>query len=119
MKRNESREDYLETILLLSKKLEHVRSIDVANELGFKKSSVSVAMKLLRENGFIHVSEEGYIHLLPEGQRLAELVYSKHTILTNALIKLGVSESVALKDACRIEHDLSDESYEAIKKYFE
>lgn len=118
MKRNESREDYLETILLLSQKLQHVRSIDVANEMGFKKSSVSVAMKHLRESNLIHVGEAGYIDLLPEGKKLAETVYAKHTILAHSLMKLGVSEEIALKDACRIEHDLSDESFEAIKKYF-
>ena len=117
MKRNESQEDYLESILILSEKQDHVRSIDVVNDLGFKKSSVSVAMKLLREKGLIEASPEGYLTLTKEGLKIAESVYERHVILSKCLIALGVSEEVALEDACRIEHDLSEESFQALKKH--
>ena len=116
MKRNESQEDYLESILILSEKQDHVRSIDVVNDLGFKKSSVSVAMKLLREKNLIEVSPEGYLTLTAEGLKIAESVYERHKILSKCLMALGVSEEVALEDACRIEHDLSEESFQALKK---
>ena len=117
MKRNESQEDYLESILILSEKQDHVRSIDVVNDLGFKKSSVSVAMKLLREKGLIEASPEGYLTLTKEGLKIAESVYERHVILSKCLIALGVSEDVAMEDACRIEHDLSEESFQALKKH--
>ncbi|MBO7356959.1 MAG: metal-dependent transcriptional regulator [Lachnospiraceae bacterium] len=117
MKRNESQEDYLESILILSEKQDHVRSIDVVNDLGFKKSSVSVAMKLLREKNLIEVSPEGYLTLTAEGLKIAESVYERHKILSKCLMALGVSEEVALEDACRIEHDLSEESFQALKKH--
>ena len=116
MKRNESSENYLETILLLSKSRPVVRSVDVAEELGFKKSSVSVAMKRLRENGYIEMDADGYISLLPPGEAIATRIYARHQVLTQFLVQLGVSPENAAADACKIEHDLSKESYEQIKE---
>ena len=113
----ESVEDYLETILVLSKRLPAVRSIDIANELGYSKPSVSVAMKNLRNRQYITVSEEGFIQLTDEGRRLASMTYERHTILTDWFVSLGVSPETAAADACRIEHDLSDESFAAIKRH--
>lgn len=113
---HESAEDYLETILMLSKKLPVVRSIDIANEMGYKKSSVSIAMKNLREAEHIRVSKEGYIYLTDSGKEIAEMIYERHQILSSWLIKLGVDKKVAEEDACRIEHDISKESFNVIKK---
>lgn len=118
MEHNESSENYLETILMLSKKRPVVRSVDIANELGFKKSSVSIAMKNLREKNHITVTEEGFIYLTDSGKAIAEMVYERHEIISTVLEKLGVSKEVADEDACRIEHILSDESFEAIKKAY-
>lgn len=117
MKTNESAENYLETILMLSKKKPVVRSVDIADELGFKKSSVSVAMKHLREKQQITVTPEGFIYLTEEGQNIADMIYERHEFLSSWLISLGVDEETATEDACRIEHVLSSESFEAIKKY--
>ena len=114
---NESAENYLETILILSKQLPVVRSVDVANELGFKKSSVSIAMKNLREKNHITVTDAGYIYLTDSGREIAEMIYERHELLTNWLMKLGVDEKVASEDACRIEHVLSKETFEALKKH--
>lgn len=116
MKNTESAENYLETILILSQKLPVVRSIDVATELGFKKSSVSVAMKHLRENGHIVVSSAGYITLTEAGREIADMIYERHNFLSSWLISLGVNEKIALEDACRIEHVISKESFAAIKR---
>ncbi len=116
MKSNESSENYLETILVLSQRLPVVRSIDIAVELGFTKPSVSVAMKGLRENGHIIVSDAGYITLTPSGREIAEMIYERHTVLTSWLISLGVDSKIAAEDACRIEHVISKESFTAIKK---
>lgn len=116
---NESAENYLETILSLSKKLPVVRSVDVATELGFKKSSVSVAMKNLRENHYITVTDAGFIYLTEEGRKIAEMIYERHELLAAWFVKLGVSEEVAAADACKIEHVLSRESFEAIKRHVE
>ena len=113
---HESAEDYLETILMLSKKLPVVRSIDIANEMGYKKSSVSIAMENLREAEHIRVTKEGYIYLTDSGKEIAEMIYERHQILSSWLIKLGVDKKVAEEDACRIEHDISKESFNAIKK---
>ena len=113
---HESAEGYLETILMLSKKLPVVRSIDIANEMGYKKSSVSIAMKNLREAEHIRVTKEGYIYLTDSGKEIAEMIYERHQILSSWLIKLGVDKKVAEEDACRIEHDISKESFNAIKK---
>ena len=112
---NESVENYLETIL--NHRLGNVRSIDIANEMNFKKPSVSVAMKNLRENGFITVSPEGYIHLTESGREVAEKIYERHTTLSSWLVMLGVDPRIAAEDACKIEHDVSAESFEAIKRH--
>ena len=114
---HESAENYLESILMLSKKLPVVRSIDIANELGFKKSSVSIAMKNLRESGHITVTKEGYIYLTESGKEIAEMIYERHQLLTSWLIRLGVDPKIAEEDACRIEHVISEESFEAIKHH--
>ncbi len=112
----ESLEDYLETILILGKRLSAVRSIDVATELGFSKPSVSVAMKNLKNRGYITVSPDGFLHLTSEGRKIAESVYERHTLLTDWLVHLGVDPKVAAGDACKMEHDITPESYEAMKK---
>lgn len=114
---NESVENYLETILILSQKSHSVRSIDVATELNFKKSSVSVAMKNLREKEYIAITDEGNIVLTDAGKEIANMVYEKHTFLSNWLKSIGVDEKIAVEDACRIEHVISNESFEAMKKY--
>ena len=113
---NESAENYLETILVLSKKLPAVRSVDIANEMGFKKSSVSVAMKNLREKEHITVTDAGYIYLTPSGLEIATMIYERHELISNWLISLGVDPQIATDDACRIEHYVSKESFDAIKK---
>ena len=112
---NESAENYLETILILSKQLPVVRSVDVANELGFKKSSVSIAMKNLREKNHITVTNAGYIYLTDSGKEIAEMIYERHELLTSWLVRLGVPQEIAAEDACKVEHVLSKESFEAIK----
>lgn len=119
LKINESAENYLETILILSKKLPVVRSVDIAAETGYKKSSVSVAMKHLRENNHIEVSPAGFITLTESGQKIAETIYERHTFITTWLVSLGVSQETAEEDACKIEHLISDESFQAIKKFAE
>ena len=116
MHKNESSENYLETILMLSRKLPVVRSVDIANELGFKKSSVSVAMKNLREKKHITVTDAGFIYLTKSGKEIAEMIYERHELLSKWLIHLGVPEEIATEDACRMEHDISKESFAAIKK---
>lgn len=115
---NESAENYLETILILGKSHPVVRSVDIAEELGFKKSSVSVAMKNLREKNHITVSKEGFISLTESGRGIAEMIYERHELLTEWLVKLGVDEQIASEDACRIEHVISKESFDAIKKHY-
>lgn len=115
-KSEESIEDYLETILLLYNKSGNVRSIDIVNELGYSKPSISVAMKNLRNLEYITMDSNGYISLTESGRKRAEEVYEKHLILSDWLIGLGVDETVAREDACRMEHDISAESFAAIKK---
>lgn len=117
MRNNESAENYLETIHVLSHRLPVVRAVDIANELGFKKSSVSIAMKNLREKGHIVVSDAGFITLTESGKQIAEMIYERHEVLSECLIGLGVDKDVASEDACRIEHVISAESFEAIKKH--
>lgn len=117
MNTNESAENYLETILILSKRLPVVRSVDIANELDFKKSSVSIAMKNLREKKHITVTESGYIYLTESGKEIAEMIYERHEFLSKWLTSLGVNEAIASADACKMEHVISKESFEAIKKY--
>ncbi len=114
---NESAENYLETILVLSKEMPVVRSVDIANELGYKKSSVSIAMKNLREKNHITVTDAGYIYLTESGKAIAEMIYERHKVISEWFISLGVPEEIALGDACKIEHVLSVESFEAIKKH--
>jgi len=114
---NESAENYLETILVLSQRLPVVRSVDIANELDFKKSSVSIAMKNLREKRQITVTDAGYIYLTDEGREIAEMIYERHQLVSQTLIKLGVPEEIALEDACRIEHVISKESFDAVRRY--
>ena len=118
MKIKESAENYLETILMVKERNGEVRSVDIVNELGFSKPSVSVAMKNLREKGYITMADNGYITLTASGNQRAESVLERHTLLSNWLISIGVNKETALADACRIEHDLSEESFEAIKKAF-
>lgn len=117
MEIRESAENYLETILFLQQKRGVVRSIDIADELSVTKPSVSVAMKKLRTNGFIEVDKDGYITLLPAGKEIAERMSERHIILTDCLISLGVDPEIAAEDACRIEHVISNETFEAIKKH--
>lgn len=114
---NESAENYLETILILSQRLPVVRSVDIAVEMNFKKSSISVAMKNLRENGYITVSDAGFITLTKKGQAIADMIYERHTFLSGWLTALGIDEETAVKDACRMEHVISPESFAAIKNY--
>ena len=113
---DESLEDYLETILLLLKQKGQVRSIDIANEMNFSKPSVSVAMKNLRKKEYITMADSGYITLTQSGRARAEGVLERHTVLSDWLVSIGVSKETAMADACKIEHDLSQESFEAIKK---
>ena len=119
MRHNKSSEDYMETILILSKKLPVVRSIDIATELNFSKPSVSVAMKHLRENECITVSQAGFITLTEKGLKIATSVYERHQVLSNWLISLGVDPKVASEDACEMEHQISDESFQAMKHVIE
>lgn len=114
---NESSENYLETILMLSKKLPVVRSVDIAESMGFRKSSVSVAMKQLRENDYITVTKAGFIYLTERGKEVAEMIYERHEFLKTWLISLGIDEKTATEDACRMEHDISKESFRAIKEF--
>ena len=116
---HESAENYLETILILQNRNGQVRSIDIVNELGVSKPSVSVAMKNLRQSGMIDVDSNGYITLLQDGLAIAEKIYERHTILTEWLIDLGVSPEIADEDACKIEHVISPESFLSIKKHFQ
>ena len=117
MANTESAENYLETILILSKKLPVVRSVDVATELGFKKSSVSIAMKNLRQKQHITVTDAGYIYLTDSGREIAEMIYERLQLISSWLMTLGVPEEIATEDACRMEHVISKESFEALKKH--
>ena len=113
----ESGEMYLETILVLSRQSGHVRAIDVGEHMGYSKPSVSRAMGLLRQGGYIEISKDGAINLTPVGYEIAQKIYERHTILTRFLLSLGVNEAVASEDACKMEHAISDESFEAIKNH--
>lgn len=115
---HESAEDYLEKILMLQEQKGSVRSIDIAVAMGFSKPSVSVAMKNLREKGHITVTDAGYIYLTDSGKKIADMVYERHDVLTHYLISLGVAEKTAEEDACKIEHIISEESFQAIKNTF-
>ncbi len=113
----ESGEMYIESIYVLNKKMGNVRSIDICEHLGYSKPSVSRAMSLLKKGGFVVADKDGYLTLTNAGVEVAEKVYQRHTVLTDLLIRLGVSEETACEDACKIEHHISDESFNAIKKY--
>lgn len=117
MKIQESAENYLETILILEKRNQTVRSIDIVNELSFSKPSVSVAMKNLRENGYVDMSSNGQITLTPKGREIAETMYERHVFLSDWLSRLGVPPKTAVRDACRIEHVISADSFEALKRH--
>lgn len=117
MKVYESAEDYLEAILCLRLRQGNVRSIDIANELNFSKPSVSVAMKKLRESGYIQMDHDGSITLLPAGEEIAQRIYERHQLLTDFFVRLGVNPQVAAADACKVEHDLSSETFQKIKEY--
>ena len=117
MQIQESGEMYLETIHVLYKKTGHVRSIDVSEYMGYSKPSVSRAMGLLKSGGYIEVDHDGSITLTPSGLALAEKIYERHTVLTSLLVSLGVREEVAVEDACKLEHAISDVSFQAIKDY--
>lgn len=119
MKLQQSAENYLETIYMLTKTKGSCRSVDIAKELGFSKPSVSVAMKNLRENGYIDVMGDGRIVLLKEGRIIAENLFERHTILTKCLVEIGVPEEIASEDACKVEHIISEETFEAIKRSLE
>lgn len=118
MQIHESAEDYLESVLILSKQLGNVRSIDIVNYFDYSKPSISVAMKNLRMNGYVTVDSKGYIELTEKGSEIANKMYERHTLLTKWLTALGVDEKIAVEDACRIEHVISEESFEAIKSIF-
>lgn len=119
MKIHESAENYLETILILSQKKAQVRSIDIVNELEFSKPSVSVAMKNLRQNGYVLMDKDGYLTLTDAGKEIAETIYERHQFLSQWLVQLGVDEQTAVGDACRIEHVISAKSFQAIKRHVE
>ena len=112
----ESAEDYLERILILQEKNDGVRSIDIAHDMGFSKPSISIAMKKLKEAGLIDIDEHGYITLTKEGHVIADKVYERHKVLTKVMIDMGVSPEQAEKDACKVEHVISEETFQAIKK---
>lgn len=118
-KSQESVEDYLETILILENRLSYVRSIDIAHELGYSKPSVSVAMRNLREQGYVDMTDNGHIYLTEIGHKWAESVLERHELLSKWLISLGVDPKIAQEDACRMEHDMQDETFAAIKKCIE
>ena len=115
---HESAEDYLETILVLYERNGQVRSIDIVNEMNFSKPSISIAMKKLRENGYIHMDVNGLITLTAEGRTIAERIYSRHKLLTKVLVAIGIDEEKAASEACKIEHDIDDETYEKIGLFY-
>lgn len=117
MKLQESGEMYLETIFILTENNPHVRSIDVCEHMGFSKPSVSRAIGLLKSGGYVNVDADGYLSLTEVGREVAVKMYDRHKLLTDVLVKLGVPEDIATNDACKIEHHLSDESFEALKRY--
>lgn len=117
MQVGETIENYLENIYILLKKMENVRSIDVVNEMGYSKPTISIMMKQLKERKFIDIDDSGYITLTKKGLKIAEKVYERHVVLTDVLIKLGVDEEIAKEDACKIEHVLSKESFAKIRDF--
>ena len=117
MKIQKSAEDYLETMLMLKRSKGYVRSVDVAMSLGVTRPSVSYAVKRLRENGYIEMSPDGHLELTETGLEIADRMFTRHTLLTDFFVSLGISPGVAREDACKIEHDISDETFEAIRRY--
>ncbi len=118
MKNNQSLEDYLERILILRQKLGNVRSIDIVHDMNFSKPSISIAMKKLEEKGLVAVDEiTGFLTLTNEGERIARNTYEKHCLLRDFFISIGVNEEVAAEDACKIEHDLSDETFTQLRRF--
>lgn len=117
MEIHESAEDYLETILILKERIGQVRSIDIATEMNYSKPSISVAMKKLRESGYIQVDKDGFITLTESGYEIAANIYNRHRVLTDFFVSLGVDKKVAAEDACKVEHDLSEETFERIKEH--
>ena len=117
MKIHESAENYLETILILKSRNGSVRSIDIANELNFSKPSVSRAMSLLRGDGYITVDSDGFIELAESGLAIAERIYERHRLMTDWLVRIGVSPDTAAQDACKIEHDISEETFKKLKEH--
>jgi Mn-dependent DtxR family transcriptional regulator len=118
MKIQESGEMYLEHILILSQQINHIRAIDIVNRTGYSKPSISRALKLLKEDGFINIDKSGYISLTASGEQTAKKIYERHNILSGIFRKIGVSVENAVADACKIEHDISDETFEKLKQYF-
>ena len=119
MKIHESAEDYLEKILMLTQRNGQVRSIDIATEMGYSKPSISIAMKKLRESGYIEMSEVGLITLTESGSEVAHRIYQRHQLLTNILVAIGIDEEEAMEEACKIEHDISEETYRKLNAYYE
>ena len=117
MKIMKSAEDYLEMMLMLQEKHGYIRSVDIAAALGVSKPSVSYAAKRLRENGYISMADDSRITLLPKGREIAERIYERHRVLTRLFVSLGVDEKTAQEDACKVEHDLSEETFDAIRRY--
>ena len=118
MKNMESKENYLETILRLKEGNGYVRSVDIANELGFSKPSISIAMKKLKESDYVTVGGGGQIELTASGRKIAESIYERHLLLTSLFMSIGISEKTAMEDACRVEHYISEETFEKIKEHF-
>ena len=116
MRLQESGEMYLETILILSQRKENVRAIDICEKMGYSKPSVSRGLKILRENSYIYIDRNGYITLSKTGREVAEKIYERHQVLSALLVKIGVDEETATEDACRIEHVISDTTFNAVKK---
>lgn len=118
MKVQESMENYLETILILNQRTGFVRSVDIATELGFSKPSISNAIKRLRADGYVQVEDKGRIVLTDKGMKIAEQTYERHCVISQMLIRIGVSKKTALEDACRIEHFISQETFDRMKEHF-
>lgn len=118
MQIKESAENYLEAILVLGEKLEHVRAADICNYFGYSRPTVSVAVKQFKENGYINVDDNNHITLTDKGMKIAKNIYEKHETIAQILISIGVKDQTAYEDACRLEHGLSDESFYALKKHF-
>lgn len=115
---HESGENYLEAILMIGERQGNVRSIDVVNQLGFSKPTVSVMVHKLEDSGYIKITQEGYLKLTDTGMEIARKIYERHTLLTSILVSLGVPEGIASEDACKLEHDLSELSFEKLKQYY-